>query len=55
MKNKIIILISILNFIIGQIEHEHNHEHNHEISIAIGIVPNHDEQENNRQTIKTFI
>ena len=47
MKNKIIILISILNFLIGQIEHEHNHEHNHEISIAIGIIPNHDEQENN--------
>ena len=46
-KIKIIFLVLIINFLIGQIDHEHNHEHNNEMSIAIGVVPNHEEQENN--------
>ena len=31
----------------SQIEHEHIHEHDHEFSIAIGVVPDHLDEETN--------
>ena len=46
---QIIFIISLLNLLISQIEHEHIHEHDHnnEIGMAIGIVPGHEGEESN--------
>ena len=40
-KRQILFIMSLLNLLISQIEHEHIHEHDHEFSIAIGVVPDH--------------
>ena len=42
-----ILIIILLNMVMSQIDHQHNHEHNNEIGIALGIVPNHEEEESN--------
>ena len=44
---KILFIISLLNLLISQIEHKHAHEHDNEISIAIGLVPGHLDEETN--------
>ena len=40
-------LITLLvNFLMSEI-HNHNHDHNNELGIAVGIVPNHEDEKNN--------
>ena len=46
-KRQILFIMSLLNLLISQIEHEHIHEHDHEFSIAIGVVPDHLDEETN--------
>ena len=47
LRRQILFIISLLNLLISQIEHEHIHEHDHEFSIAIGVVPDHLDEETN--------
>ena len=44
---KIIISIILVNFLLSGVEHSHSHNHNNEIGMAIGIVPSHEDEDNN--------
>ena len=38
----IILFIFYISILVGQIVHEHTHEHNNEFGVGLGIVPEHD-------------
>ena len=47
MKNNLIIFLFMISSIFSQSEHIHNHGHENEFGIALGIVPGHEDEDNN--------
>ena len=44
---KIIFSIILVNFLLAGIDHVHNHDHNNELGMAIGVVPDHEDEDSN--------
>ena len=47
MKFKILLYLLIISRIFSESGHNHNHSHNNEFGIAIGIVPGHEDEDDN--------
>ena len=43
---RILFITLLVNFVISEINHNHQHGHNNEFGIAIGIVPDYEDEEN---------